>query len=121
MAIHNEFGKEGEEEAIRYLQNQGYQIRHRNWRSGQKEIDIVAEYQDELIVFEVKTRHSNQFGTPEESINEQKIRRIVAAVDAYLRKFSIDLPVRFDIISITGDKKALMIEHIKNAFYPPIW
>ena len=31
MAEHNEFGKEGEEEAAAYLIDKGYSIRHRNW------------------------------------------------------------------------------------------
>lgn len=121
MAAHNELGKEGEDEAVRFLERQGYQIRHRNWRSGRKELDIVAEHQGELIVVEVKTRRDQRFGTPEESIGEAKIRRIVSSTDAYLRKYSIDLPVRFDIISITGTELPLEIEHIINAFYPPIW
>ena len=50
MAIHNELGKTGEETAIRFLQEKGYRIRHRNWRSGKKELDIVAEHKGELIV-----------------------------------------------------------------------
>ena len=53
MAEHNEFGKEGEEEAAAYLIDKGYSIRHRNWHCGKKELDIVAEYRNELIVIEV--------------------------------------------------------------------
>lgn len=121
MAKHNELGKEGEQAAICYLENKGYQIRHQNWRSGRKELDIVAEDQGELIIVEVKTRRNKLYGNPEDSIDEKKLRRIVASADAYVRTFSIDLPVRFDIISLVGEKSPLEIEHIKNAFYPPIW
>ena len=121
MAAHNELGKEGEDEAVRYLEARGYHICHRNWRSGRKELDIVAEHQGELIVVEVRTRRNQTYGTPEESISEAKIRRIVSSADAYVRKFCIDLPVRFDIISLTGTEKPWKIEHIVNAFYPPIW
>jgi len=121
MAAHNELGKEGEDEAVRYLEARGYHICHRNWRSGRKELDIVAEHQGELIVVEVRTRRNQTYGTPEESISEAKIRRIVSSADAYVRKFCIDLPVRFDIISLTGIEKPWKIEHIVNAFYPPIW
>jgi len=121
MAAHNELGKDGEEEAVRFLLAKGYRICHRNWRSGKKELDIVAEHQGELIVVEVRTRRNQIYGTPEESINEAKIRRIVSSTDAYIRKFQIDLPVRFDIISLTGIEEPLEIEHIINAFYPPIW
>ena len=121
MAIHNELGKKGEKEAIHFLEEQGYRIRHLNWRSGRKELDIVAEHENELVVIEVKTRRNKRFGQPEESINEQKLRRIVSAADAYVRKFDIDAPVRFDIISIIGEEDPCEIEHLKNAFYPPIW
>ena len=121
MAAHNELGKEGEDEAVRYLEAKGYRICHRNWRSGRKELDIVAEHKGELVVVEVKTRRNQIYGTPEESISEAKIRRIVSSADAYIRKFHIDLPVRFDIISLTGMEKPLQVEHITDAFYPPIW
>ena len=39
MAEHNEFGKEGEEEAAAYLIDKGYSIRHRNWHCGKKDRD----------------------------------------------------------------------------------
>lgn len=121
MAVHNDLGKEGEDEAVRFLKEKGYRILHRNWRSGRWELDIVAEYGGEIIVVEVKTRRNKLFGNPEESIGEQKIRRIVASTDAYLRRFGIDLPVRFDIIALIGTEKPLEVVHIEQAFFPPIW
>ena len=121
MAEHNEFGKEGEEEAAAYLIDKGYSIRHRNLHCGKKELDIVAVYRNELIVIEVKTRKNTRFGNPEDAVTDKKIRRIIASTDAYLRKFSVDLPVRFDIITLVGEKTPFTIEHIEEAFYPPIW
>ena len=121
MATHNELGKAGEAEAVRYLIEKGYHILHHNWRSGKKELDIVAEYEQELIIIEVKTRRNKQYGKPEDAVNERKIRRIVSSTDAYLRKYDIDKPVRFDIITLTGTKASFEIEHITEAFYPPIW
>ena len=55
------------------------------------------------------------------AVTDKKIRRIIASTDAYLRKFSVDLPVRFDIITLVGEKTPFTIEHIEEAFYPPIW
>ena len=43
MAKHNELGKEGENAAAEYLMSKGYSIRHRNWHSGKRELDIVAQ------------------------------------------------------------------------------
>lgn len=121
MAEHNELGKEGEEAAAAYLTDKGYTIRHRNWRSGRKELDIVAEYQGQLVVAEVKTRRDTRFGDPQDAITDRKIRRIVSTTDAYLRKFALDMPVRFDIITVTGMKEPFSITHIEDAFYPPVW
>ena len=121
MAAHNELGKEGEEEAVRLLNEKGYVIHHRNWRSGKYELDIVAQQHDELVIVEVKTRRNVLYGTPETAVDGRKIRRIVSSTNAYLHKYRIDANVRFDIITITGTHKPFHIEHIENAFYPPIW
>ena len=86
-----------------------------------KELDIVAKYNNELIVVEVKSRKDIRFGNPEEAVNDRKIRHIIASTDAYLRKFAIDLPVRFDIITVVGQEAPFQIEHIADAFYSPIW
>ena len=121
MAAHNELGKEGEEEAAAYLKAHGYTILHRNWRSGRFELDIVAEKDNELIVIEVKTRRNNEYGLPEEAVTSRKIRHIVSSTDSYLKKYAIDLPVRFDIITVVGSQPPFQIEHIEEAFFPPIW
>ena len=121
MAKHNALGMDGETIAADYLKEHGYTIRHCNWRSGHKELDIVAEKAGELVVVEVKTRTSDRYGNPEDAVTPRKIRNIVTSTDAYLRMFDIDLPVRFDVITITGSKDALHIEHIPEAFFPPVW
>jgi putative endonuclease len=120
MAQHNLLGKTGEDFAIEYLQEQGYQILHRNWRRGSYEIDIVACKQEELIIIEVKTRSSNSCSNPEDAVTNRKINHIVAATDFYIKQFDIDLPVRFDIISVTGRAPFFEIDHIEDAFYPPV-
>ena len=56
MAKHNDLGKAGENAAAAYLEKEDYLIRHRNWRKGHFELDIVAAKDNELVVVEVKTR-----------------------------------------------------------------
>lgn len=121
MAAHNCLGQVGEKLAADYLADRGYTIRHRNWRAGRNELDIVAEKDGALVVAEVKTRRSDAFGEPYEAVDERKMRSMVTATDAYLRQFELDLNVRFDIIAIIGSEKEHRIEHIENAFYPPLW
>ena len=116
MALHNDLGKEGEDAAVDYLTQKGYEIRHRDWHSGHRDLDIVAQKDSTLVIVEVKTRRDDRFGQPEEAVDNRKIRNIVASADAYVRKFAIDLPVRFDLITVVGIQPPFRIEHIEDAF-----
>lgn len=121
MAQHNTLGKAGEEAAARYLEQNGYIIRDRNWRKNHLELDIVATKHEELIIVEVKTRSNTDYIEPQDAVNWQKIRRIVVAADAYIKHFRLDIPVRFDILTVVGEPGTFKIEHIKDAFYPPMF
>lgn len=72
MARHNELGRLGEQIAAEYLVAKGYTIRKRNWRCNKLEIDIVAEKNNRIIVVEVKTRSSAEYGQPIEAITREK-------------------------------------------------
>ena len=121
MAAHNQLGQAGEDLAARYLEEKDYRICHRNWRAGRHELDIVAEKDQELVIVEVKSRSNDTFGEAYEAVDGKKMRSILLATDAYVKRFAIDLPVRFDIVTITGNSREHRIEHIENAFYPPLW
>ena len=121
MAKHNDLGKAGENAAVAYLEQKGYLIRDRNWRRGHFELDIVAAKDNELIVVEVKTRSDTLFAAPEDAVDLPKIKRTVRAADAYIRLFQIDTPVRFDIITVVGNDGNFKVEHIEEAFYPPLY
>ena len=107
--------------AAKYLEQNGYTIRDRNWRKNHLELDIVADKDKELIIVEVKTRSNTDYIEPQDAVNWQKIRRIVVAADAYIKHFCLDAPVRFDIITAVGEPGAFKIEHLKEAFYPPMF
>jgi len=121
MAEKNETGKMGEEVACSYLKVCGYSILHTNWRYGHFELDIVASNGSELVVVEVKTRSKYSMMEAEDSINRNKIRHIVSAADAYVRKHKVELPVRFDILCLIKDKDTYTVEnHLEDAFYAPV-
>ncbi|MDR3061884.1 MAG: YraN family protein [Dysgonamonadaceae bacterium] len=120
MANHNTLGKDGEEAAIKYLLESGYQVLHINWRKGRYELDIVAKTDEELVVVEVKTRSGSDWMNPEDAVDTGKIRNIVIATDIYIKIFNIDLPARFDIISVIGSYPNFEINHIEDAFFPPL-
>ena len=120
MAEHNLLGKDGESAAIAYLEKKGYRILHTNWRKGSYELDIVAQTANELVIVEVKTRSQGSIQNPEDAVTNQKINHIISATDFYIKCFNIDLPARFDIISMIGDRQNFEIDHIEDAFYPPM-
>jgi putative endonuclease len=118
MAKHNTLGKKGEEEAVGYLLSNGYRIRHRNWKFGRYELDIVAEKEGTLVCVEVRTRANDRLYSPEESISYWKMRRTLMAMDKYVDFFSLNMPVRFDVIAVTGTDGDFKIKHIQEAFSP---
>ncbi|EGV43754.1 YraN family protein [Bizionia argentinensis JUB59] len=117
MAEHNELGELGEQLAAEYLQAKGYIILERNYYFQKAEVDIIAEYKNELICVEVKTRNSNFFGDPQEFVTAGKVKLLVKAMDAYIIENDIDLSCRFDIVAVLKNKKIETITHYENAFY----
>ena len=120
MAKHNELGKLGEQKAAEYLISKGYQILEQNWSYNHKEIDLIALKNDTLIITEIKTRSNENWEHPQEAITNKKIRFLVDATEAYIMTNDIDLEVRFDVIAVIQEHQNWKIEHIEEAFYPPV-
>ncbi|MBP7497008.1 MAG: YraN family protein [Bacteroidales bacterium] len=120
MAEHNELGEKGENAAIEFLLQNGYKILETNWTYGRKEIDIIAQDRDILVIIEVKTRQTDFFGEPEEFVSNQKQILLIKAANAYILLKKLNLEVRFDIISIVKNPDKTKINHIKDAFYPKV-
>ncbi|PVZ08319.1 YraN family protein [Porphyromonas loveana] len=118
MAEHNELGHRGEKIALDYLRQKGLQVEALNWQSGKRELDIVLSTSRELIVVEVKTRTEGFLLAPEDAVDARKRRLISEAAHHYIRMYGIDLPVRFDIVSVVlgRDGSCKRIEHRENAF-----
>lgn len=118
MARHNELGIIGEKAAREYLKGRGYKILDHNWRYLKDELDIIAEHDNKLIVIEVKTRSSWQYGEPHEAVTPKKQKFIVRATDAYILEKEIEKEVRFDVISIVMTGNSVSdLAHIEDAFY----
>ena len=118
MAEHNDFGKLGEEIAVNYLIEKGYEILERNWHNIHKEIDIIARDGKDLVVVEVKTRQNDKNGEPDLAVTRKKQRMLIAAAEAYVLKHQLDIETRFDIISIIFKDCEPVIDHIEDAFLP---
>ncbi len=119
MANHLDTGKHGEEIAVEYLRQQGFEILETNWRHRRLEVDIIAKDGSVLVFVEVKTRSYDYFGRPEEFITPAKERRIAEAAAAFMELSGHDWAMRFDVVSVLKDKDGgFKVEHIRDAFFP---
>lgn len=121
-----EYGRMAEQAAADYLVSKGFVIRHRNWSppSGHVEIDIVAQRGTLFAFVEVKAR-SGTFTDPMAAVSPRKITLLTRAANAYLHTLQgpeADMAeARFDVIAVSGNAPPWNIEHIPDAFVPPIF
>lgn len=115
MYERHELGKEGEEYASKYLQEQGYTIIQRNFECKQGEIDIIAKDKEEYVFIEVKTRQNFHYGMPSEAVTEKKKKHIWNATKYYLYSHKLENEfIRFDVIEVYKKKNKFYINHIKQ-------
>ncbi|MDW8394878.1 MAG: YraN family protein [Anaerolineae bacterium] len=111
-------GAWGEHIACRFLADRGFVVRDRNWRCASGEIDLVAQDGEEIIFVEVRTRHSADFGAPEETVTPRKRQALIAAAQHYLAAHNLhDKPWRIDFVAVELDARNAVrrIEHIPCA------
>jgi len=121
MSESSTLGVKGEIKAAEYLKGKGYKIRHRNWKTGKLEVDIIAENNDYVVFAEVKTRTEGFLGELNDIVTKEKQKLMVLAADSYIRKYDITMESRFDVILIVAKGQSFEIEqHIEDAFYPTL-
>ena len=103
-----------ESRAAFYLERQGVEILHRNYRDRRGEIDLIGRDGEYLVFFEVKARGGTGAGYAAEAVTVSKQRTICNVSVRYLKEngYGTDTPVRYDVISFDNEK----IDWIKNAF-----
>ncbi len=109
-------GNRGEDLAVRFFVDRGYDIATRNWRCRYGEIDLVVRKGEEIRIVEVKTRKSLRAGAPEESITDQKLQRLEDLAHCYFDEQGIHDPAyHIDVLSITIDPSGeTRIEHLPD-------
>jgi putative endonuclease len=84
-----ERGAAGEDSAVRFLQQSGYEIIERNYYYQRGEIDIVAKDGAVLVFVEVKSRRSTYYGAPEESVTPKKQELLRRTAEGYVEERGI--------------------------------
>ncbi len=100
-------GDSGERIAAMFLEQRGYTILARNWRSPTRvgEMDLIAEDADGLAFVEVRTRHGDALGAPEESLTPRKRARLLTIAQEFLEAHDefADRAWRVDLVAIEID------------------
>ena len=110
-------GQWAEEEARRFLIQQGLKLKYCNYHSPFGELDIIMKDQDILVFIEVRFRKSDRYGTAAESITVSKQTKIMNTANYYLASNPYQGPIRFDAITISPDNTGKNhLSWIKNAF-----
>ena len=112
-------GAIGEELARHHLEAKGYRVVATNYRCRWGEIDLIACDGREWVFVEVRTRRSDAYGGPEESITPGKARRLTLTAQDFLarRQTASEEPEwRIDLVAIRlgPGRRVLSVRHLEN-------
>jgi putative endonuclease len=103
-----------------YLQAHGLEIVDQNYTGGGAELDLVArepapDGTDTYVFVEVRSRASTEHGSPLETIDAAKQRRVIRAATAWLVAHELweRVEARFDVVAVEHDHEPTWI---RNAF-----
>jgi putative endonuclease len=122
-------GRLGERVAAQHLEQNGYRVLERNYRTREGEIDLIAISGATLVFCEVKTlvtrlRSTNGPGYPLEAVGRTKRARIRRLARAWLTDRSLagrppgGRNARFDAIGVllSPSGELLRLDHVEAAF-----
>lgn len=120
-------GELGEGIAVKFLMKLGFSIIERNYTRKWGEIDIVAQKDNNLVFFEVKSvscesltnvTHVTERMRPEENMHEWKIKRLGRTIETYLAEKgtpeSVSWQVDLLIVRIDQTKRQAKVERIEH-------
>jgi len=103
--------------AVQHLRKCGYRIVERNYRCVFGEIDIIARDGRVLVFVEVRSRRTDHYGGPLESVGLAKQRKLSSLAMCYMKEKGLsDIHARFDVVAISMREHSDEIKLIKNAF-----
>lgn len=119
-------GRAAEALAAAFLEAEGFEILARNHRTRRGEVDLVCREGEVLCFVEVRSRASLAQGGPEETVDQAKARRVVAAAtDWALRNGGLERAIRFDVVAVTDAPAGPSLTLFRAAFdgdgKPGLW
>ena len=112
-----DFGALGERVAARWLARAGWEIVARRFRSGHRDIDLVARRRETVAFVEVKARRGLALGDPVEAVGWRKQRQLARSAWVWIDRYGQAGEVyRFDVIGVVFGPAGVRVRHIENAF-----
>lgn len=107
----------GEDLALRYLTQRGYELVERNYRTRYGELDLILRQEETIVFVEVKLRRGIGFGDPLEAVTPRKQTTIRSIAEQYIseRAPAYD-EIRFDVVGILTGSGKPRLEHVEDAF-----
>ncbi len=105
-------GQLGENIAVRYLSDKGFEVIERNFRQKWGEIDIIAQKGGVLHFVEVKSIQGSY--RAEENVHAQKIKRLKRTILTYLNGKDVEFEFSVLVVHIDLKKKTQRVESIEN-------
>ena len=110
-------GALGERVAARWLAHKGWWIRDRRFRSGHRDIDIIAQRRELVAFVEVKARSGDRFGDPVEAVNWEKQRELRRSAQVWVSRYGLPGEnYRFDVVGVLVSPLGVRVKHVENAF-----
>ena len=115
--MHNQqLGNKGEDLAVTFMQQKGFEVLARNWRYKHLEVDIILQKEGLLILAEVKTRSTDAYGSPLEAVGYKKQKNYRNAAEAWCEKTGFEGEIRFDVVAIVHDGQKSLLQHYEDVF-----
>lgn len=120
MKSKKEIGNLGEDIALNYLENLGYELLERNYKSSitRGEIDLIMTKGVVIVFVEVKYRRQGSFGYAAAAITERKKQKLYETAEEYLIKKGLSLSQKcsFGAVLIDDTNYSREISFVEDIF-----
>ncbi len=114
MHHRSRLGQWGETAALQLLLRKGFVFMERNARTSFGELDLIMVDGNELVFVEVKTRQSQAFGTPAESVTRKKLQHLAASIAEFVETVGWKGQYRLDVVSVCVIGRKARLAHLRN-------
>jgi putative endonuclease len=113
----HERGKVGEDEAVQWLERQGFEVVERNFAGRSGEIDLIAFEGETLCFLEIKARSGPGFGPALAAVGRMKQRRLSRTAVLFMATRHLERrPCRFDVLGLDWTDGAWRFSLVRDAF-----